>query len=97
VKILAPLTLSLALAGAAAAQEAPQFQEPAPLKEIVSKERNLGPDLVDLDGDGKLDIVAGNYGGVFYVFRNEGKAEAPSFAEATKLQSEGKDLKLNHW
>jgi hypothetical protein len=97
VKTLAPIALSLALAGAVAAQEAPSFQDPTPLKEIESKERNLGPDLVDIDGDGKLDIVAGNYGGVFFVYRNEGEADAPSFGKPSKLQSEGKDLKLKHW
>ena len=96
-KTLTPIALSLALLGTAAAQEAPRFQEPVLLEGIESKDRNLGPDLVDLDGDGKLDIVAGNYGGVFFVFRNEGEADAPRFGKPTKLQSEGKDLKLNHW
>lgn len=96
-KTIAPLALSLALIGTAAAQEAPKFQEPKPLKGIESSDKNLGPDLVDLDGDGKLDVVAGNYGGVFFVYRNEGEADAPRFGKPTKLQSQGKDLKLNHW
>lgn len=96
-KNLAPIALSLALAAAAAAQEAPRFSEPAPLPGIETKEKNLGPDLVDLDGDGKLDLVAGNYGGVFFVYRNEGTASEPSFGAPTKLQSGGKDLAIEHW
>lgn len=95
-KTLTPLALSLALMGTVAAQDAPRFQEPVPLADIESS-KNLGPDLVDIDGDGKLDIVAGEYGGVFYLYRNEGKRDAPSFGKPTKLQSGDKDLKLNHW
>lgn len=70
--------------------------ESIPLKGIEGKEV-LGPDLVDLDGDGKLDIVAGTYGGTFLFYRNTGTKENPSFAKPTKLQAGGKDLKLNHW
>ena len=32
------------------------------------------PTAVDLDGDGKLDIVSGNFAGSFAVFAGEGKA-----------------------
>ena len=37
------------------------------------------PTLVDLDGDGDLDIVAGSNSGSYFVFRNVGTATAPSF------------------
>ncbi|NUB28299.1 DUF4347 domain-containing protein, partial [Azospirillum brasilense] len=35
--------------------------------------------LADIDGDGDLDLVAGNAGGDIVVYRNDGTAAAPSF------------------
>ncbi|WP_449229282.1 Ig-like domain-containing protein [Azospirillum argentinense] len=37
------------------------------------------PTLADIDGDGDLDLLAGNAGGGIVVYRNVGTAEAPSF------------------
>ncbi len=39
--------------------------------------------LVDYDGDGKLDIVAGNYAGQLYFIHNNGSSRAPSFEMQT--------------
>lgn len=53
------------------------------------------PTAVDLDGDGKLDIVSGNFGGTFAFFRGEGNG---TFApKSTWLQGDGKNLEVpNH-
>jgi hypothetical protein len=36
--------------------------------------------LIDFDGDGKLDIVAGNYAGQLYFLHNHGSATEPAFS-----------------
>ena len=41
---------------------------------------NSAPSLVDLDGDGDLDLVAGAYDGLVRYFANTGTATAPAFA-----------------
>ena len=51
------------------------------------------PTAVDLDGDGKLDIVSGNFRGTFGFFRGEGGGK---FAPKVEwLQSDGKPLAVD--
>ncbi|MBD0865960.1 MAG: VCBS repeat-containing protein, partial [Rhodobacteraceae bacterium] len=49
---------------------------------------NNAPVFVDIDGDGDLDIVAGNYVGNFLHYRNTGTASAPAF---TLIEDDGDD------
>jgi len=44
---------------------------------------NGAPSFVDLDGDGRLDLVAGGYFGTLRAFRNTGSAAAPAFTALT--------------
>jgi hypothetical protein len=95
------LLLGVALGSAPLALAGPddagvQLAEPVPLKGI-EYDGNLGPDLVDLDGDGTLDLVAGTYEGVFHVYSNEGEPTAPRFVAAGTVQSNGEDVTLPHW
>ena len=52
------------------------------------------PYAVDWDGDGDLDIVAGNFQGTFFVFTGEGKGKFAPKAEQLN-DTEGKALKIS--
>ncbi len=59
----------------------PQFA--APLKNpfgLSNTNYNAFPTFVDLDGDGDLDLLAGDYGGNMQYFKNTGTISNPNFA-----------------
>ena len=47
---------------------------------------------MDFDGDGKLDLIAGDTDGNVWFFRNIGTKTAPKLAAGVKLKSNGKDI-----
>ena len=52
------------------------------------------PNVVDWDGDGVLDIVAGNSEGRLLFFRNAGSDAEPDFQPSVELSSDGEPIRL---
>ncbi len=52
----------------------------------------MAPAFADLDGDGNLDLYAGDYYGKIHVFKNDG---AGNFTEGPYLQADGVDIQIN--
>ena len=53
-----------------------------------------GPWVEDVDGDGRRDLVVGDFSGLFRFFRNDGTNTKPSYAAAVNLQAGGTDAKV---
>jgi hypothetical protein len=73
----------------------PVFADPTPVLEAEAKlyAGSLPvPTIVDWDGDGVLDIVAGNSEGRILFFRNHGTNLAPAFASGVALQAGGREI-----
>ncbi|MCQ2184128.1 MAG: VCBS repeat-containing protein [Bacteroidales bacterium] len=52
------------------------------------------PNVVDWDGDGVLDIVAGNSEGRLLFFKNKGSNAEPSFATSAELCADGEPIRF---
>ncbi len=52
------------------------------------------PIAVDLDGDGKLDIVSGNFGGTFAFFKGEGNGKFEP--KSTWIESDTRKISVEH-
>jgi hypothetical protein len=53
-----------------------------------------GPWVEDVDGDGRRDLVVGDFSGLFRLYRNEGTNPKPRYAAAVNLQAGGADAKV---
>jgi hypothetical protein len=58
---------------------------------------HTGPLVYDYDGDGKPDLLVGNFMGNVQVFRNTGTRESPVYEAKGLLQADGKDVKIPNW
>ncbi len=56
-----------------------------------------GPQLFDLDRDGKTDLLVGNFKGHIQVFRNVGTNEKPVYEDKGLLEAEGEPAEINNW
>jgi hypothetical protein len=73
----------------------PMFRRPVPtlVKEALLTAGSLSvPNIVDWDGDGVLDIVAGNSEGRILFFHNGGSDRAPAFVPGVPLQAGGEEI-----
>ena len=85
------------------AQESDELLPPVALKagdkliETSEHTAHSGPLLHDLDGDGKLDLLVGNFRGHIQVFTNVGTGTRPKLEDKGLLHADGKILKIKNW
>jgi hypothetical protein len=53
-----------------------------------------GPWVEDVDGDGRRDLVVGDFSGLFRLYRNEGTNREPRYAAAVNLRAGDADAKV---
>lgn len=72
--------------------------EPINLKPNDDKQSLRGwfacPAFHDMDGDGDLDLISGDFTGKFRVFRNVGSDAEPVYVKPYALQTGGVDIKV---
>ena len=84
----APLLIALAFAAPAEGNAAPSlFHPPVPLTadgapiDRGEPHGHAGPAATDFDGDGDLDLIVGDFGGTFTLYRNDGSRAEPALTE----------------
>jgi hypothetical protein len=95
------------LARALSAQDVPQvgvqFDAPVRLKagdEFIDTGKHIahaGPLCVDLDANGKPDLLVGNFRGHFQVYMNTGTRAEPVYSDRGLLQAGGKTVEVSNW
>jgi len=96
------------LAGTLQAQEVPeiapiQLEPPVRLKvgdEFIDTGEHIahaGPLAVDLNTDGKPDLLVGNFRGHFQVYMNSGTRAQPEYVDQGLLEAGGETAKVPNW
>lgn len=58
---------------------------------------HAGPSMFDFDGDGKRDLIVGNFRGTLALYRNAGSAAEPEWEGKGFLEAEGKEVQIHNW
>lgn len=94
----APLALLAVplLLGAGGEDPSQELADPVRLtaggKPIDTEVGHAAPLVTDWDGDGKRDLLVGQFGGgLLWIFRNEGTDAAPRLGAGTRFQAAGRD------
>jgi len=58
---------------------------------------HAGPLLADYDGDGKPDLLVGNFKGHIQVYRNVGTRVTPEFKDEGLLSVNGEPVLIHNW
>ncbi len=53
-----------------------------------------GPWVEDVDGDGRRDLIVGDFSGIFQFYRNVGTDKQPRYAAAVNLKAGSVDAKV---
>jgi hypothetical protein len=79
------------------------FEPPVRLKageEFIDTGKHIahaGPLVVDLDANGKPDLLVGNFAGHFQVYMNVGSRSEPLYEDKDLLKADGETAKVPNW
>ena len=99
----ASLFAFLFLAARLQEKRSPSFDPPVRLKAgdaFIDAGEEIGyasPQVFDVDGDARLDLVVGNFRGHFLVFENVGTNESRVFEAKGRLKAGGKEVAIHNW
>jgi hypothetical protein len=96
------LPVLFALLAVVALAQTPVFDAPVAIEANggpinVGAGGNASPFLIDWNGDGKQDLLLGQYnGGKVRFYENIGADSAPEFGDFAYLQADGSDISLTY-